>query len=83
LPNIKCEVWGKKLYDPRTQKTAWSNNGALVILDYYRSYLQVPDTDIDWGAFQRAADICDESIDTPDGGRESRYTLNGAYELEE
>ncbi|WP_237386706.1 phage tail tip fiber protein [Xenorhabdus sp. Sc-CR9] len=83
LPNIKCEVWGKKLYDPRTQKTAWSNNGALVILDYYRSYLQVPDADIDWGAFKRAADICDESIGTPDGGRESRYTLNGAYELEE
>ncbi|MBD1229396.1 phage tail tip protein J-related protein, partial [Xenorhabdus griffiniae] len=83
LPNIKCEVWGKKLHDPRTGETRWSNNGALVILDYYRSYLQVPDSDIDWEAFKRAADICSEGVDTPDGGREPRYALNGAYELEE
>ncbi|OTA14512.1 hypothetical protein Xbed_03672 [Xenorhabdus beddingii] len=83
LPNIKCEVWGKKLYDPRTRQTRWSDNGALVILDYYRSYLQVPDADIDWVAFKRAADICEENIDTADGGREPRYTLSGAYELDE
>ncbi|KLU19422.1 tail protein, partial [Proteus mirabilis] len=43
LPNVKCEVWGKHLFDPRTGQTAWSNNGALVILDYYRHYLKVPD----------------------------------------
>ena len=29
---MKCEVWGKHLFDPRTGQTAWSNNGALVIL---------------------------------------------------
>ncbi|WP_163826725.1 phage tail tip protein J-related protein [Proteus vulgaris] len=83
VPNVKSELWGKEIYDPRTEKTAWSNNGALVILDYYRHYLGVPDSDIDWDAFKSAADICDETVQTPDGNSEPRYTLNGAYELEE
>ncbi|WP_260282271.1 phage tail tip protein J-related protein, partial [Proteus terrae] len=83
VPNVKSELWGKEIYDPRTEKTEWSNNGALVILDYYRHYLGVPDSDIDWDAFKNAADICDETVQTPDGKSEPRYTLNGAYELEE
>ncbi|HEK0789013.1 TPA: DUF1983 domain-containing protein [Proteus mirabilis] len=83
VPNVKSELWGKEIYDPRTEKTEWSNNGALVILDYYRHYLGVPDSDIDWDAFKSAADICDETVQTPDGKSEPRYTLNGAYELEE
>ena len=83
VPNVKSELWGKEIYDPRTEKTAWSNNGALVILDYYRHYLGVPDSDIDWNAFKVAADICDETVQTADGKSEPRYTLNGAYELEE
>ncbi|MBI6504237.1 DUF1983 domain-containing protein [Proteus mirabilis] len=83
LPNVKCEVWGKYLFDPRTGQTAWSNNGALVILDYYRHYLKVPDTDIDFDSFKQAADLCDEKVSLPEGGFESRYTLNGAYDLNE
>lgn len=83
LPNVKCEVWGKHLFDPRTGQTAWSNNGALVILDYYRHYLKVPDTDIDFDSFKQAADLCDEKVSLPEGGFESRYTLNGAYDLNE
>ncbi|HGJ5854796.1 DUF1983 domain-containing protein [Arsenophonus nasoniae] len=83
IPNIKVEVWGKELFDPRSNRTTWSNNGALVILDYYRSYLKVPDSDIDFNAFKIAADLCDESVTTPEGKSEPRYTLNGAYELSE
>ena len=83
LPNVKCEVWGKHLFDPRTGQTVWSNNGALVILDYYRHYLKVPDTDIDFDSFKQAADLCDEKVSLPEGGFESRYTLNGAYDLNE
>ncbi|NBL95364.1 phage tail tip protein J-related protein, partial [Proteus sp. G2675] len=82
-PNVKCEVWGKHLFDPRTGQTAWSNNGALVVLDYYRHYLKVPDTDIDFDSFKQAADLCDEKVSLPEGGFESRYTLNGAYDLNE
>ncbi|EHT2444546.1 phage tail tip fiber protein [Proteus mirabilis] len=83
LPNVKCEVWGKHLFDPRTGQTEWSNNGALVILDYYRHYLKVPDTDIDFDSFKQAADLCDEKVSLPEGGFEPRYTLNGAYDLNE
>lgn len=83
VPNIKVEVWGKPIYDPRTNKTAWSNNGALIILDFYRSYLGVPDSDIDFNAFKVAADLCSEPVTTPEGNTEPRYTINGAYELSE
>ncbi|MBQ0327594.1 DUF1983 domain-containing protein [Providencia rettgeri] len=83
VPNIKVEVWGKPIYDPRTNKTAWSNNGALIILDFYRSYLGVPDSDIDFDAFKVAADLCSEPVTTPEGNTEPRYTINGAYELSE
>ncbi|WP_140181248.1 phage tail tip protein J-related protein, partial [Providencia stuartii] len=83
VPNVKVEVWGKQIYDPRTDKTVWSNNGALVILDFYRSYLSVPDSDIDFDAFKVAADLCDEPVTTPEGETEPRYTINGAYELSE
>nr|ELR5041788.1 phage tail protein [Providencia stuartii] len=83
VPNVKVEVWGKQIYDPRTDKIIWSNNGALVILDYYRSYLSVPDSDIDFDSFKVAADLCDEPVTTPEGETEPRYTINGAYELSE
>lgn len=83
VPNVKVEVWGKPVYDPRINKTAWSNNGALIILDFYRSYLGVPDSDIDFNAFKVAADLCSEPVTTPEGNTEPRYTINGAYELSE
>lgn len=83
VPNVKVEVWGKQLFDPRTNKTIWSNNGALVVLDFYHSYLGVPDTDIDFESFKVAADLCDEQVVSPEGVAEPRYTINGAYELSE
>lgn len=83
VPNVKVEVWGKQLFDPRTNQTVWSNNGALVALDFYRSYLGVPDTDIDFDSFKTAADLCDEAVVSPEGVAEPRYTINGAYELSE
>nr|WP_278979500.1 DUF1983 domain-containing protein [Providencia alcalifaciens] len=83
VPNVKVEVWGKQLFDPRTNQTIWSNNGALIVLDFYRSYLGVPDTDIDFESFKIAADLCDEQVVSPEGVAEPRYTINGAYELSE
>ncbi len=83
LPNVKCEIWGKELFDPRTGETQWSNNGALVILDYYRDYLKVPDSDIDFESFKQSADLCDENVSNAENGSEHRYTLNGAYDLNE
>lgn len=72
IPNTKVEIWGKEIFDPRTNETKWSNNGALVILDYYRSYSEVPDEDIDFEAFKAAADVCDEPVKTAEGSTEPR-----------
>lgn len=82
VPNVKVEVWGKEIYDPRTNSTAWTDNGALIILDYYRSYLGVPDADISFNDFKTSADLSGEATAIPEG-TEARYTINGAYELAE
>jgi len=34
LPNIKVEKFGKEVWDPRDNQWKWSDNPALVILDY-------------------------------------------------
>lgn len=83
LPNIKMEVWGKKLYDPRLGVTQYSENAALVILDYYRSYLDVTDSEIYWDNIKSQANICGEAVTTPEGEMEQRYRLSGAFDLSE
>lgn len=83
IPNIKVEKTGRKVYDPRTGRTEYSNNLALCVLDYYRNYLKVPDADINWDQFQEAANICDELVTNGDGTSEKRYTINGEFDLSE
>lgn len=83
IPNVKVEKTGRKVYDPRTGRTEYSNNLALCVLDYYRSYLKVADADINWDQFQEAANICDELVTNGDGTTEKRYTLNGEFDLSE
>lgn len=83
IPNVTVEKMGRKVYDPRTSTTIYTSNAALCILDYYRSYLKVSDSDINWEQFQEAANICDESVSNADGSTESRYTLNGEFDLSE
>lgn len=83
IPNVTVEKMGRKVYDPRTGTTIYTSNAALCILDYYRSYLKVSDSDINWDQFQEAANICDESVSNADGSTESRYTLNGEFDLSE
>lgn len=83
IPNIKATVRGAKIYDPRDQALKWSQNAALVILDYYRTVLGVPDSDLDWDQFKAAANICDEQVLTAEGSYEARYTVSGKIELTE
>ncbi|MCG5292285.1 DUF1983 domain-containing protein [Providencia rettgeri] len=83
VPNVKVEMWGKEVYDPRVGKEIWTDNGVLLALDYYRSYLNVPDLEINFDEFKTAADLSYEPIVTPEGNTEPRYTINGAYELSE
>ncbi|WP_272520852.1 MULTISPECIES: DUF1983 domain-containing protein [unclassified Providencia] len=83
VPNVKVEMWGKEVYDPRVGKEIWTDNGVLLALDYYRSYLNVPDLEINFAEFKTAADLSYEPVVTPEGNTEPRYTINGAYELSE
>jgi len=69
VPNISAVVRGKKVFDPRDDTTAWSNNSALCLADYLKSYegmrasdAEVPDTEV-----ITAANICDEEIDLAEG----------------
>jgi hypothetical protein len=75
VPQVSVLLRGRKVYDPRTETTAWSENPALCILDYLRDAelgLGCEDDEIDWDAFIAAANICDEEVHSG-----SRYTLNG------
>lgn len=83
LPNIKVEKFGKEVWDPRDNQWKWSDNSALVILDYYRSWLKVPDDEIRMDEFIVAANICDEIVTVADGKVEPRYTTNVEFDLTE
>lgn len=83
IPNITVEKMGRKVYDPRTGSIAYSNNAALCILDYYRNYLKVPDSDINWDQFKEAANISDERVTSDAEKSERRYTINGEFDLSE
>ncbi|QHR66904.1 putative tail fiber protein [Escherichia phage nomo] len=73
----------KKCYDPRISKEVYTNNAALVILDYLRTYLKCPDETINWESFKEAANICDEAVKNADGTSERRYTINGEFDMDE
>ena len=83
LPNLWFTVKGKKVYDPRTASTAYSNNPALIIRDYLSDTLyglkaqssEINDTNAS-GGFYSSADICDQTVTLP-SGTEKRYTANG------
>jgi hypothetical protein len=82
LPSITAIVRGKRVYDPRTSTTAYSNNSALCIRDYLLDAdfgLGAKVSEIDEDSFETAADICDENVNLNPSGTEKRYTLNGTY----
>lgn len=85
IPNVKVEVWGRQIFDPRDNQTKWSDNAALVLLDFIRHHpkMMVADNRIDWEAFKAAATICDEVVTDPKGKLEKRYTINGCIDLNE
>lgn len=83
LPNIKLLKRGRRVYDPRSGYTVFSDNAALVILDYFRTYLKRSDEHINWDQFKEAANICDEYVSNADGSTERRYRINGEFEVDE
>ena len=85
LPNISAKVKGRKIYDPRTTTTVWSENPALVIRDYLTDTvygLGATAAEIDDASFIAAANICEESVTLSGGGTQDRYTFNGVVDTQ-
>nr|BAR35098.1 hypothetical protein [uncultured Mediterranean phage uvMED] len=83
VPNISCVIKGKKVYDPRTSTTAWSENPALILNDYLTDTkygLGEDAINIDATALTTAANLCDNNIQIISGenvSSQKRYTCNG------
>jgi hypothetical protein len=77
IPLVTAVVRGKRVFDPRTSTTVWSDNAALCIRDYLTSAYGLSDSNIDETAFSAAANICDETVATAGAGNVKRYTING------
>lgn len=77
--NYRAVVKGKKVYDPRTDTTAWSDNAALCIRDYLTADygFGCAESEIDDDHFEAAANVCDESVTLSTGPTQARYTANG------
>ena len=90
VPEVTAIVKGKKVYDPRTSTTAWSDNPALCLRDYITSGKEGTNTTIynygigediesvDDDLVTIAANVCDYlNYPTLSGG--TRFSLNGAF----
>ena len=78
IPEFTAVVSGKKVYDPRTSTTAWSDNPALCLRDYLISSYGIAEetANIDDTLVNSAANVCDQT--NTDAGT-TRYTCNGAF----
>jgi hypothetical protein len=68
VPQITVQVKGKKVYDPRTDTTAWSSNPALCFLDYIQNdeYGKgLATSQINMTTISAAANKCDTLVDQP------------------
>lgn len=77
LPLVTAKIQGKKVYDPRSDTTAYSNNAALCMRDFLVSEYGLNDSAIDDVSFSVAANESDEDVTLAAGGTEKRYTING------
>lgn len=84
---ISVEMQGHvQILDPRTNVTGFSNNPALCILHYLTSAdgLACSAEEIDTASFTAAANVCDELVTiTAGGATQKRYTLDGAFNLDQ
>jgi hypothetical protein len=78
VPQVTATIKGKKVYDPRSDTTAWSDNPALCLRDYLTNGYGLDEAaaNVDDTLIGTAADVCDET-DTDAGT--TRYTCNGNF----
>lgn len=77
VPLFTALVRGRKVYDPRTDATAYSANAALCIRDYLTSDIALNDQAVDDTIFAAQANVCDEDVDLATAGVQPRYECNG------
>ena len=82
IPTTTCEVYGKKVYDPRSDTTEWSMNPALIAADILETILGIDRANIDTASLTAAANVCDETVTTKSVEATPRYTANGFFELD-
>jgi hypothetical protein len=90
VPEVTAIIKGKKVYDPRTSTTAWSDNPALCLRDYITSGKEGTNTTIynygigediesvDDDLVTIAANVCDY-LNYPTLSGDTRFSLNGAF----
>jgi len=82
IPSFSFVVRGKKVFDPRSGATAWSQNPALCLNDYLPNSTYglgvTYATEVDQAALIAAANVCDESVPSI-AGTETRYLCNGSF----
>ena len=76
IPVVSATIKGKRVYNPDTTVTEWTDNPALCLRDYVSSAigLEQPDSRIDDTSVIAAAAICDDPV-----GSDKRYTCNGSF----
>jgi hypothetical protein len=83
LPNISTVVRGKKVYNPATATTEWSQNPALCVFDYLKDTkygLAESSTSVNVAALIVAQNLCDEPVDLSPSGTQNRYVLDGVLD---
>ena len=80
IPNISTIIEGKKVLNPATGVTAFSDNPALCLRDYLTDTkygLGESASSIDADSLAFAVSKCDETVALDAGGNQKRYTCNG------
>ena len=74
IPDVRFVVRGRNdIFDPRTGMSGWTDNTALHLLWFLRTRCGVPDDEIVFETFASGANVCDESVQNPDGSSSPRY----------
>ena len=81
LPLVTVIVKGKKVYDPRTSTTAYSNSAALCIRDFITSTYGLNDNAIDDVSFSAAANESDEDIRLSNIVDAGNFVIGQQYEI--
>ena len=81
LPNISFVIKGKKVYNPITDVTEWTQNPALCVYDYLldsRYGLAESPSNVNLAALTSAVNLCDQLV--AESNNQIRYTLDGVVD---